>query len=69
MKLCINCKYYHLPPHHQSPENGLCTALKGSTSLVTGVMLYPHQFASAHRINGCGEDAKFYVEKEGVSHE
>ena len=62
MKLCIHCQHFTVPPNH-TPESGLCGALEAPRSLVTGEMLYPHQFASAHRINGCGKEAKFYVER------
>ena len=68
MKLCINCKHFSVPANHP-PQNGLCKAVEGSISPVTGEMLYPYQFASAHRISGCGSDAKFFQSKEEVSHE
>jgi len=63
MKLCIDCKHFTVPPNH-TPESGLCKALEGHRSLVTGVMLYPHQFASAHRIKACGEEASLFQPKE-----
>ena len=63
MKLCIDCKHFTVPTNH-SPETGLCKALEGARSVVTGVMVYPHTFASAHRIHGCNPEAKFFEPKE-----
>ena len=65
MKLCIDCKHFTVPTNH-TPESGLCKALEGHRSLVTGIMLYPHTFASAHRISGCGEEAKLFKPKEAT---
>ena len=62
-KYCIDCAHFFVPPNH-TPESGLCRALEGSRSLVTGEMIYPHQFARAHRIRGCGEEASLFQPKE-----
>jgi hypothetical protein len=62
-KYCVDCKHFHVPPGH-NPESALCRAIEGSRSLVTGLMVYPHQFASAHRINGCGQEATLFEPKE-----
>lgn len=67
MKYCKDCLHFYIPPNH-TPESALCTLKKGSTSLVTGEVVYPHMFCSAMRVEPCGKDAKFYEPKEEHNH-
>lgn len=70
-KLCVNCKYYHrnlddtnIKWEYRKHSCSYYT-FNRSIDLVTGQQYYgAFKFCNDMRVNDCGPDGKYYVEKD-----